>query len=250
MKRYVIANWKLNLPPEGMDAYFAELAKRRVDEGIVVAVAAPYPFLERARRAAEAAGLKCVNSAQDCSAEEKGAFTGDVAAAMIREFADMVIIGHSERRNLRGDTDETVARKITHAIAAGLTPVLCIGEHLETRDAGKTNEFLTAQIRAVAEVIRGAKAVVLAYEPIWAIGTGRSASGSMVAETTWDIRNAIEHLWPSALASDVPILYGGSVTPENVEELTIQGNVDGYLVGGASLVSAKFAAIAGGLKGR
>lgn len=250
MNRYLIANWKLNLPPEGIDTYMSALAKRGLGDGMVLAIAPPYPYLDTIRRGAEAALLKCVTSAQDCSAEEKGAYTGDVAAAMIREFAGMVIIGHSERRNLRGDTDEIVARKLTRALAAGLTPVLCIGEHLGTRDAGKTAYFLSAQIRAVADAVRGARQVVLAYEPIWAIGTGRNASGAVVAATKSDIRRALEEFWPSPLASEVPILYGGSVTPENVEELTRDGEVDGYLVGGASLSSAKFAAIDEGLRGR
>lgn len=250
MNRYLIANWKLNLPPEGMDIYFGELVKSRVHDGIVVAAAPPYPYLERARRSAEAAGLQCTISAQDCSVEEKGAFTGDVSAAMIRDFADMVIIGHSERRNLRGDTDEIVAAKITRALHAGLTPVICIGEQLNTRDAGKTAYFLSGQIRAVADALRGASQVILAYEPIWAIGTGRNASGATVAQTTGDIRRALEEFWPAPLGTEVPILYGGSVTPENVAELTREGGVDGYLVGGASLSSAKFAAIGEGLRSR
>jgi triosephosphate isomerase len=164
---------------------------------------------------------------------------------MLRDCgATRVLIGHSERRSLYGETDAVVARKLTAAIAAGLTPVLCIGEDLRTRDAGHVSRFLADQIKAATHADLGsANEIVLAYEPIWAIGTGRNASGAMVAETVSQIRESLERFWPAGLAKETSVLYGGSVTPENVTDLVTKGAIDGFLVGGASLDSARFLAI-------
>ena len=162
---------------------------------------------------------------------------------MVRDAgARFVILGHSERRSIFGETDGVVARKVAIALATSLTPILCIGEDLRTRDAGNASRVLADQIRAAAEGL-GDGAVILAYEPIWAIGTGRNASGTMVAETVAHIRDAMGCFWPQPAAKETPILYGGSVTPDNVAELVAHGHIDGFLVGGASLDSGKFAAI-------
>lgn len=237
--RYVIANWKMNLPPEGIDAYADAL--NRIEGGNArLVIAPPYPYIERvARRLRDGHGV----AAQNCSDHDKGAFTGEVAPAMLREAgARFVILGHSERRSIFGETDGVVARKVAIALATGLRPILCIGEDLRTRDAGNASRVLADQIRAAAEGL-GSGAVILAYEPIWAIGTGRNASGTMVAETVGHIRDAMGRFWPQPAAKETPILYGGSVTPDNVAELVAHGQIDGFLVGGASLDSGKFAAI-------
>jgi len=232
--RYVIANWKLNIPPEGIDAYLNAMSGQAN-----VVVAPPYPYIARVAQRVNA-------GAQNCADQTSGAFTGEVSVTMLRECgARFVIIGHSERRNVYGETDAMVARKLSLAIEAGLTPVLCIGEDLRVRESNRCAAFLADQIRAVAvpELERDAE-VVVAYEPIWAIGTGRNASGAMVAESMNDIRDALGRFWPARHCDAAPILYGGSVTPDNIGDLSANGNVDGYLVGGASLDSGKFLAIA------
>lgn len=236
--RYLIANWKMNLPPEGVDAYLAALPKR---EDVAIVVAPPYPFLKDVR------GVKV--AAQNCSDQASGAFTGEVSPAMLRECGvELVILGHSERRQLFNESNALIARKLALAIENGLTPVLCIGEDLRVRDGGQVARFLADQIRETAiPALESAPGIVIAYEPVWAIGTGRNASGEMVAETLGEIRHSLGRFWPARYAIEAPIIYGGSVTPENVDELVAGGTIDGFLVGGASLDSSKFSAILAGL---
>ncbi|HUP50448.1 MAG TPA: triose-phosphate isomerase [Thermoanaerobaculia bacterium] len=239
--RAVVANWKMNLPPEGIDRYLDALNGADSSSATLV-VAPPYPYIERvSARLRE--GLS--TAAQNCADHEKGAYTGEVAPAMVREAgARYVILGHSERRTLYGESDAVVARKLALAFATGLAPVLCIGEDLRARDAGKVATVLADQIRAAASAgLEGAEEIVIAYEPVWAIGTGRNASGTMVGETVAHIREALERFWPARFTAGAPILYGGSVTPDNVADLVRHGRIDGFLVGGASLDSGKFLAI-------
>jgi triosephosphate isomerase (TIM) len=236
--RYLVANWKMNLPPEGIGAYIAAVdAARSADVEMVIAP--PFPYLRDV-----ASQSKIPAAAQNCADRDKGAFTGEVSAAMIRDCgARYVIVGHSERRSIYGESDSIVARKLALVLAAGLTPVLCIGEDLHTRESGHVAAFLAGQIRAASEVpLEAAPAIVLAYEPVWAIGTGRNASGMLCAETVSDIRDALKRFWPARL-SGIPILYGGSVTPDNIDDLERNGRIDGYLCGGASLDSGRFLAI-------
>lgn len=241
--RYLIANWKMNLPPEGIGPYLGAVAAGEQD-GVTMVIAPPFPFLKEIT--GQGNGLAV--AAQNCSDHPSGAFTGEVAPSMLRDCgAGFVILGHSERRTLFHEHDAVVARKLALAIDTGLTPVLCIGEDLKVRDAGHVARFLAEQIKATAiPQLEHTEKIILAYEPIWAIGTGRNASGTMVAETLYDIRHALERFWPQRW-SQAPILYGGSVTPDNVTDLVQAGNVDGFLVGGASLSSEKFLAIAQGL---
>jgi triosephosphate isomerase len=243
MPKYLIANWKMNLPPEGIESYLANLSGADPRD-VTLVVAPPFPFLRQVVQA----GPLCVG-AQNCSDQPSGAFTGEVSPAMIRECgADYVILGHSERRTLFHETDALIARKLTLAIATGLKPVLCIGEDLRVRDSGGVSRFLADQLKTAAvETLDNAEELVVAYEPIWAIGTGRNASGAMVAETLVEIRHALTRFWPARLAS-APILYGGSVTPDNVDDLVAHGTIDGFLVGGASLDSRKFLAIHAGMR--
>jgi triosephosphate isomerase len=243
--RYVIANWKLNLPPEGLDQYLAALGNADTTKANLC-VAPPFVYIERA--AAKVPKHVAVG-AQNVADRANGAFTGEVSATMLKDAgATFAIIGHSERRNVYGETDAMVAMRLAMCIEGGLTPVLCIGEDLATREEGRAAAHLANQIRAVVtEQLQKAGEIVVAYEPVWAIGTGRNATGLMCAETVKHIREAIARHW---VRENIPILYGGSVTPENVDELVGEGAIDGFLVGGASLDSKKFLRIHGAMGGR
>jgi triosephosphate isomerase len=242
--RALIANWKMNLPPEGVERYLASVGGADPRD-VTIVIVPPFPYLRHV--ANSGAGLAL--GAQNCSDHDSGAFTGEVSPSMLRECgAEYVILGHSERRSLFGETDALIARKLALAIQRGLTPVLCIGEDLRVREIGQVARFLADQIKATAvDALDQAGEVILAYEPIWAIGTGRNASGAMVADTLADVRHALERFWPARLAK-AAILYGGSVTPENTPDLVERGTIDGFLVGGASLDSRKFLAIHAGMR--
>lgn len=243
MDKYLIANWKMNLPPEGIESYLANICAADPRD-VNMIVAPPYPFL---RHVVQCGGVSV--AAQNCSDQKSGAFTGEVSPGMLRECgADSVILGHSERRNLFHETDALIARKLALAIETGLRPILCIGEDLRVRDMGGVSRFLADQLKTAAvDTLEDAEEIIVAYEPIWAIGTGRNASGTMVAETLVEIRSALERFWPSRFAN-APILYGGSVTPDNVADLVEYGTIDGFLVGGASLDARKFLAIHAGMR--
>jgi triosephosphate isomerase len=240
--RYAIANWKMNLPPEGVDKYLAALGDAKGNGAVVVAP--PYPFLKDIYMQAP---KSVAVAAQNCADHPSGAFTGEVSPSMLRYCGvRYVILGHSERRNLFAESDALIARKLALAIETGLTPVLCIGEDQNARDRGRQSIVVSDQLKAVEGAVASSTGeIVVAYEPIWAIGTGRNATGPMVAEMVAEIRTALGRFWPPHYASQAPVLYGGSVTPENIDELVGSGNVDGFLVGGASLDSRKFLAIAG-----
>jgi triosephosphate isomerase len=242
-ERYLIANWKMNLPPEGIESYLANVSGADPRD-VTLVVAPPFPFL---RQVVECGAVAV--AAQNCSDQKSGAFTGEVSPSMIRESGvDYVILGHSERRNLFHETDALIARKLSLAIATGLKPILCIGEDLRVRDTGGVARFLADQLKTAAvDALADAEEVVIAYEPIWAIGTGRNASGTMVAETLVEIRSALERFWPPRFAN-ASILYGGSVTPDNVDDLVDSGTIDGFLVGGASLDARKFLALHAGMR--
>jgi triosephosphate isomerase (TIM) len=242
--RYLVANWKMNLPPEGIDPYLSAAGNAAAGD-VRMVIAPPFPYLRDV-----SSRTKLGVAAQNCAERDKGAFTGEVAPAMIVDCgARYVIVGHSERRTIYGESDSVIARKVAIARTTGLVPILCIGEELRTRDSGQVASFLAGQIRAVADSgLDTAGEVVVAYEPVWAIGTGRNATGLMVAETVQSIREALERFWPASRATSTPILYGGSVTPDNVYDLESNGRIDGYLCGGASLDSAKFLAILRGMQ--
>lgn len=240
--RTVIANWKMNLPPEGIGKYLAAVGAADTNARIVVAP--PYPYLKDVI-AQSPHGVS--TGAQNCADQNAGAFTGEVSPRMLRDCGvTYVILGHSERRHLFGETDALIARKLALAIENGLTPVLCVGEDRKVRDAKKEFVFVADQIKgAVTDMLDVASEIVIAYEPVWAIGTGLNATGAMVAEMVSEIRVALARFWPLRFAQETAILYGGSVTPDNIADLTAHGSVDGFLVGGASLDSMKFAAICG-----
>lgn len=184
--------------------------------------------------------------AQNCHYELKGAFTGEVAPPMLAELGcSHVIVGHSERRALFGETDDGVAKKLRAAQAHGLVPIVCVGERLDEREAGRTNEVVGHQVRAALKGLPGdaVGALVLAYEPIWAIGTGHAATAEQANDTIGFIRDSVRPLLGSGAAAAVRIQYGGSVTPANAAELFAQPEIDGALVGGASLRAQDFVAI-------
>lgn len=218
----------MNVPAEGIAAYLDALGGR---PGVIISP--PFPYLKEV-------ASRIATAAQNCSDQTSGAFTGEVSASMIRDCgARFVIVGHSERRRLYGETDAIVARKIARALEANLTPILCVGEPQAERDGGRATVFVRAQLLSVVEALRGARDFLVTYEPVWAIGTGRNATGAMVAEITADVRMTLREL----RLPDMPILYGGSVTPGNVEEIGQQSGVAGYLVGGACLDTRTFAPI-------
>ncbi len=206
-----------------------------------VAVCVPFPYLAQAQQLL--AGSQIALGAQDCSMHEQGAFTGEVSAGMLREFGcAYVIVGHSERRSLHGEGDAAVAAKAERALASGLTPIVCLGETLQQREQGQTEAVIGLQMDAVAHLL-GAHAarIVVAYEPVWAIGTGRSASAGQAQQVHAFMRQRLGHHGVDAAV--VPMLYGGSVKPENARELFAQPDIDGGLIGGASLKAADFLGI-------
>ncbi|MDE2121446.1 MAG: triose-phosphate isomerase [Betaproteobacteria bacterium] len=208
-----------------------------------LAVCVPFPYLAQAQSLLSGSGIAL--GAQDCSVHEQGAYTGEVAAGMLREFGcSHVIVGHSERRSLHGETDAVVAAKAERALGCGLTPIVCVGETLEQREQGQTEAVIGMQLDVVLHLLGAQQAgrIVLAYEPVWAIGTGRSASAEQAQQVHAFLRErARQH---GVDADALPMLYGGSVKPDNARELFAQPDIDGGLIGGASLKAADFLAIA------
>jgi triosephosphate isomerase len=184
--------------------------------------------------------------AQDMHWEDQGAFTGEVSPLMLKELCQYVIIGHSERRQYFGETDESVNRKVKTSLKHGLVPIVCVGENLAQNEAGQTDSFVGGQVRSALRDLTAAQVsgLVIAYEPIWAIGTGRAATGVMANRIIGTvIRGTINLLYGAQTAQSVRIQYGGSVSPDNISEFMSQPEIDGALVGGASLVAAKFVPI-------
>jgi triosephosphate isomerase len=208
------------------------------ESGVEKLVCPPFPFLALAAEAARGSSVKV--GAQDLHFEERGAFTGAVSAAMLVDLVEYVIIGHSERRALFGDTDEAVNRKLQAALAAGLTPIVCVGETGGQRGAGQTAAVLRRQVQAAFAGVDAPPTTVVAYEPVWAIGTGVAATAADAEAATQLIRGELAGLLGADRAEAIRILYGGSVTPDNIAEFVAQPDVDGGLVGGASLVADSF----------
>jgi len=245
LRRPLIAgNWKMNLTL----AQSLDLA-RAVEEGASsgeVAVCVPFTAISVVGEALKGSSVRL--GAQDCHWEAQGAFTGEVSTGMLKEAGcQVVIIGHSERRKLFGETDEAVNKKLSAALKAGLTPIVCVGETLEERESQKTWRVLETQLAGGLKGFAPAdlSKVVVAYEPVWAIGTGKTASPAQAQEAHLFIRAQLEKLYGKAFAGGVRILYGGSVTAENVDTLMTQPDVDGALVGGASLKKDSFLRIMG-----
>jgi triosephosphate isomerase len=239
---YVAANWKMHKTvaeaAQFVDALLPRIAGTRSD----VVICPPYLALSEVVERSRGSAVRV--AAQNMHEERSGAFTGEVSAPMLLEAdVDAVVLGHSERRQYFGETDEALARKVPAALAAGLEPILCIGESEEARDADQTQAVLARQLEADLAAVEPTElaGVVVAYEPIWAIGTGRTASPEQAQEAIAFIRDTLRiH---GASAEQVRVLYGGSVKPGNAAELMSQPDIDGALVGGASLDPTDFAAI-------
>jgi triosephosphate isomerase len=239
--RIVAGNWKMHGTCEQARGLAAAIAAAEHAE-VKVLIAPPFVYLAEIAR--EFGGRLGV-AGQDCSERQQGAFTGDVGAQMLADCgATHVIVGHSERRQLHAESDQTVAAKVAQALAAGLSPILCVGESLAEREAGDTEAVVGRQLQAVIDQcgVQGLARAVLAYEPVWAIGTGRTASSAQAQAVHAFLRGKVAAA-DATLARSLPILYGGSVKPSNATELFQQPDVDGGLIGGASLVAADFLAI-------
>jgi triosephosphate isomerase len=244
MRTPVIAgNWKLfKTAPEAVELVKGIMPLVKGKTGVEVVVAPVFTVLHRVSEAI--AGSQVKLSAQDCYWEEEGAFTGEVSPKMLLDAGcSHVIIGHSERRQYFGETDETVNKKIKAALASGLVVIFCIGETLAERESGSTFTVLQRQIKGGLAGISALDQVIIAYEPVWAIGTGKTASDAQAQEAHAFIRGEIGTLHGAGAAAAIRILYGGSVKPENIAGLISQPDIDGALVGGASLKAESFAAL-------
>ena len=240
----IAANWKMYKTPTEAASFakeFVELFQN--PDGVEVVIAPPYPALAELGRALVGSGVSL--AAQNVHCEPNGAFTGEVSVGMLAELGcRYVILGHSERRALFRETDDFVSQKLRAAQAGGLRPILCVGETLEEREAGRTFDVLAAQLQgSLANADRArATALVIAYEPVWAIGTGQTATPELAQEAHAFVRSRLEQQLGRA-ADEIRILYGGSVKPENAASLLAQPDIDGGLVGGASLDPTSLCAI-------
>lgn len=234
----------MNLDRASGTALVQALVAKGLDETVDVAVCPPYVYLESIGSALSGTAIKL--GAQNASDQPSGAFTGEISCAMLLDVGcSHVILGHSERRQLMGETDEVVNRKVLAALEAGLAPIVCVGETLEERESGQTLDVIQSQFRGSLAGVstEQMQSVTIAYEPVWAIGTGKVATPEQAEEVHADLRKLLETAYNGEIAANVRIQYGGSVKPDNAGELMAQPNIDGALVGGASLKADDFAAI-------
>jgi triosephosphate isomerase len=243
----VAANWKMHTTPADAGTLATTIAARTREGGVVRVICPPFVCLAAVRDALAESDPEVAIGAQTIHHELVGAYTGETSAPMLAGLATWVIVGHSERRRDAGETDELIGRKLRRAIDAGLRPILCVGEQLADREAGRAAEVVDAQLRGALAghdpraLTSGG--LVIAYEPVWAIGTGRNATGADASAMADAIRSSLTGLgWPGA-ADEVPVLYGGSVTSANIAEFLAEPATDGALVGGASLKPDEMAGI-------
>jgi len=245
-KKFVAGNWKMNMTSSEVAPYL-EIFRQETDKinGVDIAIIPPFTALEKA---SEILGgtQKIRLGAQNMSPEAKGAYTGEISATMLRDlFVRYVLVGHSERRRIFGETDELVRRKAMMALASELRPILCVGETLEERKAGKEQAVLETQLQGALAGLspEQLEEIIIAYEPVWAIGTGLTATPAQAQEAHQFIRNFLAKTAGPEIAAKTRILYGGSVTADNARELLSKPDIDGALVGGASLDPRSFAEI-------
>jgi len=245
LRNAVIAgNWKMNKTPAETLALIEEIKPLVANASCEVVVCVPFIDLAAALESAKGSNIRV--GAQNCHWENSGAFTGEISAVMLKEIGvEYVIIGHSERRTYFGDTDVTVAKRTRAALDNGLKPILCVGEYLEQREQGITNELVALQVKIALGSVSAAEMqnVVIAYEPVWAIGTGRTATAEQANEVCKVIRDTLAGLYSQEIADGVTVQYGGSMNSKNAAEFVAQPDVDGGLIGGASLKAADFAVI-------
>jgi triosephosphate isomerase len=243
-KAVIAGNWKMNKTPDEAKALLTEIAPLVKDADCEVIACVPYVDLCTALEATKGTNIKI--GAENCHWAESGAFTGEISAKMLAAMGlEYVIIGHSERRQYFGETDVTVNKRVRAALNEGLTVILCVGEMLEDREFGITNELVAMQTKiALAGVAKEELSkVIIAYEPVWAIGTGKTATADQANEVCAAIREVIANVYDKESADAMTIQYGGSMNDANADELLSKEDVDGGLIGGASLVAEKFAAI-------
>jgi triosephosphate isomerase len=241
--KLIVGNWKMNGSRAGNAALLDGIAAGLNGAKASVAVCVPAPFLQQCEDLLK--GTPLAWGAQDVSIHASGAYTGEVCARMLAEFAcRYVIVGHSERRAYHRESSELVAKKALAVLAEGMTPIVCVGETLEEREAGRTVQAVGAQLEALLDALDPASVagIVVAYEPVWAIGTGRNATPEMAQEVHAQLRAQIRARSVEA-AEVVPVLYGGSMKPDNAEALLAQPDIDGGLIGGAALKAEEFLAI-------
>ena len=244
---FIAGNWKMNTTATEAERLVYEMLDTldRI-EGVEKVLCPPFVSLVAINMMLQDSSIKL--GAQNMYFETAGAYTGEISPLMLSELCEFVILGHSERRRYFGETDEIVNKKVKIALANKLKPILCVGERLEENEAGKTEEIVTRQITAALDGIEPAvpsiaNNLVVAYEPVWAIGTGKAATGRQAAATIQFIRDVLAKLWNNHTAQDLRVLYGGSVTSQNVAEFISQTEIDGALVGGASLKAEEFLSI-------
>ncbi|MDH4269249.1 MAG: triose-phosphate isomerase [Dehalococcoidia bacterium] len=239
---FIAGNWKMNTTAAEAERLVLEMLERLDKiEGVEKVLCPPFVSLVAISMMLENSSIKL--GAQNMYFEAKGAYTGEISPLMLRELCGFVILGHSERRWYFGETDEQVNKKVKAALANKLKPILCVGERLEDNEAGKTEEVVSRQVTAALSGIEPVRDLVIAYEPVWAIGTGKAASGKQAAATIQFIRAVVAKLWNKGIAQDLRILYGGSVTGANIAEFISHPEIDGALVGGASLKAEEFVGI-------
>jgi triosephosphate isomerase (TIM) len=237
---FIAGNWKMNTTRTTAMALAKAVVDGVSDGGVEVALCVPFPHLGAVQAATQ--GTNVAAGAQDVYWEPRGAFTGEVSIEMLEEYCQYVIIGHSERRQFFGETDGTVNWKLAAVLGSKLNPIVCVGEHLDERRGGHTESVLSRQLKAGLAAVELSPRITIAYEPIWAIGTGETASPQVAQETCAFIRSVLREIGGSA-ADGVRIQYGGSVNPGNAVSLLSQADIDGALVGGASLDAEQFLAI-------
>ncbi|HXZ94991.1 MAG TPA: triose-phosphate isomerase [Dehalococcoidia bacterium] len=239
---FIAGNWKMNTTATEAERLVLEMLDKldRI-EGVEKVLCPPFVSLVALNMMLQGSSIKL--GAQNMYFEAKGAYTGEISPLMLGELCEFVILGHSERRGHFGETDEIVNRKVMAALANKLKPILCVGERLEENEAGKTEAVVNRQVTAALNGTQPVRDLVIAYEPVWAIGTGKAASGKQAAVTIQFIRDVVAKLWNKSIAQDLRILYGGSVTGANIAEFIAHPEIDGALVGGASLKAEEFVGI-------
>ena len=248
-KAVIAGNWKMNKTPSETTEFVKDLIPVVKDADCEVVICVPFVDLQNAIEAARGSNIHV--GAENLHWKESGAYTGEISATMLRDLGvEYVVIGHSERRQYFAETDMTVNLKVKAALAAGLKPILCVGEKLEERDSGATDIVLTTQTRYALDGVgaEDARKIVIAYEPVWAIGTGRTATADEADAGNGVIRKTLADLYGDETAQAITIQYGGSMNAKNAAELLSKVNVDGGLIGGASLKSADFGIIVAAAK--
>ena len=243
----ITANWKMNTTPADAGPLAADIAKATEVAAVTRIICPPFTNISAVSAAVEGTGV--LVGAQNVHAEPKGAYTGEISADMLKGLVPWCIIGHSERRRDQFESDELVGQKIVRLMEVGISPMMCCGEQLEEREAGKALETVQAQVKASLETVLAAgdglpSDLVIAYEPVWAIGTGKTATGADAAEMANAIRATVADLGGAEYAESVPVLYGGSVTADSFGEFISEPSIDGALIGGAGLKPDQMAGIA------